>query len=115
MLLSLLKKLIVDVLFILLAIKFLKNSVLENRIPKDLIYSYISHEEFVSLNNVLREYYEMREEIKNIIEKQWRPTVSVVKKKYCKQKFKCQKTKQLCCSKKKLTFIKNQELSNGQC
>ena len=34
------------------------------------------------------------------------------KKKYCKQKFKCQKTKQLCCSKKKLTFIKNQELSN---
>ena len=30
-----------------------------------LIDSYISHEEFVSVNNVLREYYEMKEEQKN--------------------------------------------------
>ena len=34
-------------------------------ISKALINSYISHDEFVSINNVLREYYEMKEEIKN--------------------------------------------------
>ena len=32
---------------------------------KALFGSYISHDEFVSVNNVLREYYEMKEEIKN--------------------------------------------------
>ena len=31
---------------------------------KTLIDSYISHDKFVSVNNVLREYYKMREEIK---------------------------------------------------
>ena len=30
-----------------------------------MIGSYISHEEFVSVNNVLREYNEMKREIKN--------------------------------------------------
>ena len=30
-----------------------------------LIDSYINHDEFVSVNNVLREYYEMKKEIKN--------------------------------------------------
>ena len=34
-------------------------------ISKALIDSYISHDEFVSINNVLREYNEMKEEIKN--------------------------------------------------
>ena len=34
-------------------------------ISKALIDSYISHDEFVSINNVLRKYYEMKEEIKN--------------------------------------------------
>ena len=34
-------------------------------ISKALINSYISHDEFVSVNNALREYYEMKEEIKN--------------------------------------------------
>ena len=34
-------------------------------VSKALINSYISHDEFVSINNVLREYYEMKEEIKN--------------------------------------------------
>ena len=34
-------------------------------ISKALINSYISHDEFVSINNALREYYEMKEEIKN--------------------------------------------------
>ena len=34
-------------------------------ITKALIYSFINHEEFVSVNNVLREYDEEKEEIKN--------------------------------------------------
>ena len=34
-------------------------------VSKGLIDSYISHDEFVSVNNVLRKYYEMKEEIKN--------------------------------------------------
>ena len=34
-------------------------------ISKALIQVYISHDEFVSVNNVLREYNEMKEEIKN--------------------------------------------------
>ena len=37
---------------------------IEVLISKALIDSYISHDEFVSVNNVLREYYEMKEEIK---------------------------------------------------
>ena len=32
---------------------------------KALIDSYISHDEFVSVNNVLREYNEMKEETEN--------------------------------------------------
>ena len=32
---------------------------------KALIDSYISHDEFVSVNNVLRKYYEMKGELKN--------------------------------------------------
>ena len=34
-------------------------------ISKPSIDSYISHDEFVSVINVLREYYEMKEEIQN--------------------------------------------------
>ena len=34
-------------------------------ISKALIDSYISHDEFVSVNNVLREYNVMKEEIRN--------------------------------------------------
>ena len=34
-------------------------------ISKGLIDSYISHDEFFSVNNVLREYYERKEETKN--------------------------------------------------
>ena len=33
-----------------------------------LIDSYISHDKFVSVNNVLREYNEMKEEMKNSVE-----------------------------------------------
>ena len=34
-------------------------------ISEALIHSYISHDEFVSVNNVIRDYNEMKEEIKN--------------------------------------------------
>ena len=37
-----------------------KLSSIEGLSSKALIDSYISHDEFVSVNNVLREYYEMK-------------------------------------------------------
>ena len=42
-----------------------KLNTIEVLISKTLIDSYISHDEFVLVNNVLREYYEMRIEIKH--------------------------------------------------
>ena len=42
-----------------------KLNTIEFLISKALIDSYISHDEFTSVNNVLREYYEMKQEIKN--------------------------------------------------
>ena len=42
-----------------------KLNTIEVLISKALLDSYISHDEFVSVNNVLREYNEMKEEIKN--------------------------------------------------
>ena len=42
-----------------------KSNTIEVLISKALIDSYISHGEFVSVNNVLREYNEMKEEMKN--------------------------------------------------
>ena len=42
-----------------------KLNTIEVLISKALIDSYISHDEIVSINNVLREYNEMKEEIKN--------------------------------------------------
>ena len=41
-----------------------KLNTIEVLISKALIDSYISHDEFVSVNNVLRKYYEVRKEIK---------------------------------------------------
>ena len=38
---------------------------IEVLISKSLIGTYISHDEFVSINNVLREYNETKEEMKN--------------------------------------------------
>ena len=38
---------------------------IEVLISKALIDSYISHDKFVSVNNVLREYNQIKEEIKN--------------------------------------------------
>ena len=41
-----------------------KLNTIEFLISKSLTDSYISHDEFVSINNVLREYNDMNEEIK---------------------------------------------------
>ena len=38
---------------------------MEVLISKSLIDSNISHDEFVLINNVLKEFYDMKEEIKN--------------------------------------------------
>ena len=43
-----------------------KSDTIEVLFSKTLIVSYISHYEFVSVNNVLIEYNEMKEEIKNL-------------------------------------------------
>ena len=55
-----------------------KLNTIEVLICKALIDSYISHDKFVLVNNVLREYYKINEEIRNpessveyIILKQW--------------------------------------------
>ena len=50
---------------IVLLAKSRLNSI-EVLISKVLIHSVISHDEFVLINNVLKEYNEMREEMKNI-------------------------------------------------
>ena len=42
-----------------------KLNTIEVLISKVLIALYINHHEFVSVNNVLREYNEVKEEIKN--------------------------------------------------
>ena len=42
-----------------------KLSTIEVLISKGLIVSYISHDELLSLNNVLKEFMEMKEEITN--------------------------------------------------
>ena len=42
-----------------------KLNTIEFLISKALVDSYINHDEFLSVNTVLREYYEMKEEIKN--------------------------------------------------
>ena len=59
---------------------------IEVLISKALIDSYINHDKFVSINNVLREYYEMKKERKNpetsveyTIQKQKEPITSVIK------------------------------------
>ena len=39
---------------------------IESLFFKALIDPYIGHDEFVLVNNVLREYYEIKEEIKNL-------------------------------------------------
>ena len=57
---------------------------IEVLIFKAKIDSYINHDEFISVNDMLREYYEMKEEIKNpkiaveyTTSKQWKRIVSL--------------------------------------
>ena len=45
-----------------------KLNIIEVLISKALIDSYITHDEFVSVNNLLREYNEMKKGIKKILE-----------------------------------------------
>ena len=40
-------------------------NIIESLISKALINSYIIHDEFVSVNNVLREYNKIKEKLKN--------------------------------------------------
>ena len=42
-----------------------KLNIIEVPISKTLMVSYITHDGLVSINNVLKEYYEMKEKIKN--------------------------------------------------
>ena len=42
-----------------------KLNIIESLISKALINSYIIHDEFVSVNNVLREYNKIKEKLKN--------------------------------------------------
>ena len=44
-----------------------KLNIIEVMISKALIKSYISHDEFLSVNDVLREYNEMKEESKSSV------------------------------------------------
>ena len=64
-----------------------KLNTIEVLISKALVNSYISHDQFVPVNNVLREDKEMKEEIKTpqngmeyIIKKRWKRIMSVVRK-----------------------------------
>ena len=45
-----------------------KLNTIEVLISQFLIDSYISHDEFVSVNDVLKEYNEMKEEIKSSVQ-----------------------------------------------
>ena len=45
-----------------------KSNTIKVLISKTLINSYISHDEFVTVNNVVREYNEMSKEIKTSVE-----------------------------------------------
>ena len=60
-----------------------------------LIVSYISHDKFVSVNNVLREYYEMKKKKKRkILKLMWNILYKNNKNLLCQlsvKNFKCQK------------------------
>ena len=76
-------------------------------ISKSLIDSNIFHDEFVSINNVLKEYEEMKEEIKNVkTESAYQRFQSIYKTmlSYCLNCRKCP-----VCDSKKSKFIKQQE------
>ena len=45
--------------------KLTKLDIIKVLISKNVIDTYTSHDDFVSVNNVLREYIEVKEEVKN--------------------------------------------------
>ena len=92
---------------------------------KALIDSYISHDEFLLVNNVLREYSEMKQEMKKVCVIYYIQKIKMYclscKKNTEKENSSVRKTKQnrlmllsncAACGKKKSTFIKNKELHN---
>ena len=96
-----------------------KLDTIEILISKSSINSYISHDEYILVNNVLRKYYRMKEEIKNpetLRNTLWKkngvswknilPTKIQVSKK-TKQNRLMLFTNSTICRKKKSTFIKN--------
>ena len=102
-----------------------KLSTIEVLISKALMDCYISLDEFVSISNVLREYYEMKEGIKHLetyaeytIWKHWGRIMSAVKKYTANKNSSVQKTKQnrlmllLNCARKNHLLEKNKELCN---
>ena len=72
-------------------------NIIEVLIFKELIDSYITHDKFLSVNNVLREYYEIKIEIKNLellwnaLYKNKENLMCQLQKIDCSWKFKCQK------------------------
>ena len=89
-------------------------------ISNGLIDSHINHDEFVSVNSVLREYNEMKEEIKNAMIKTMETYCASCKKNTANKNSNARRTKQnrlmlpfICavCGKKKMRFINNQEPS----
>ena len=101
---------------------------IEVLISKALTDSYISHDEFASVNNVLREYYKIKKRNKKywklygIYYVKTRETYCVSYKKYtANENLSVKKTKKnrlmllwncAVCGKKKSTFIKNKKLFN---
>ena len=47
-------------------VSYCRLNTIEAYTPTDLSDSYISHDEFVLINNVLKEYEDMKEEIKSL-------------------------------------------------
>ena len=101
-----------------------KLNTIEVLISKALIHKCFNHGEFVSVNNVLREYNEMKKEIRNSEKYREMYYITIWKYGSCKKNTvkeisSVTKTKQsrlmllsncAICDKKKQRFIKNQEL-----
>ena len=62
---------------------------IEVLIPKALVDSYTNHDEFASVNNVSREYNEMKL-LWNILDKRNENVLHQLQEKCCEQKFKSQ-------------------------
>ena len=98
-------------------------NIIEVLISKSLIDSYISQDEFVSVDIISREYNEMKEEIKNSVQyiKAMESYCVSSKKNTANENSSLKETKQnrlmllsncAVCGNKKSTFLKNKEHSN---